>query len=407
MNIKAEDLLTFLVNYGNVDSDAADKDNMNAKEEYVLKKHKQKISLGSDGRWRTRIEKDGKQVMIAKTNKSDLIDVLFDYYGNPEKRKIITFEEAFKKLKEYKKELVDDNTILKYEYDYKRYFLGTELEEMKLKDITREILELFIVRRIKELKLTRRPYQDMFGYINQTLKHAYNIGFAAENVCDRLSRKDYYRHCFEKAEIKEKRIASEEEIKAIVGNVRKSLDERPDILTGYAIEFATLTGMRVGEISALMWDCIDFEKKTIKVDKAEVFHQRDKTYKISKTKTGAIRYVPMTEAIEDLLIRVRKAEEENGYICKWVFAGEHGQIHKNTIVVYARNKSYQVGLEDAKTVHTFRRTINSRIREKGISIEAASAMLGHSESVNQRHYTYDVTDMGYKRDMLRKAQVTV
>lgn len=405
MNIRSEDLLTFLANYGIVNGDVTDT-NMNAKEEFIAKKHKSKITLGSDGRWRTRIEKDGKQVMVAKKNKSDLINYLFELYGNPEKKKYITFKEAFERLKDYKKELVDDNTILKYECDYKRYFLNTDFENLKIKDITRETIELFLVRRIKELKLTRRPYQDMFGYINQTLRHAYNTGFAVENTCGRLSRKDYYRYCLEKSEIKEQRIASEEEIKAIVGNIRKSQEDRPDIMTGYAVEFATLTGMRVGEISALMWECVDFENKTILIDKAEVFHQRDKTYIISKTKNGAIRYVPMTTAIEELLLRVKAAAKENGYISNFVFAGKDGQIHKNTIVVYARNKSYQVGLNEAKTVHTFRRTINSRIRENGISIQAAASMLGHSESVNARHYTYDVTDMEYKRKALEAAQVT-
>lgn len=406
MDIKAEDLLTFLSGYGIINAPVVDKDNMSAKEEYINKHHSSKITLGSDGRWRTRIEQDGKKVMIAKANKSDLINILFDYYGGP-KESNITFEEAFEKLKAYKKELVDDNTILKYEYDYNRYFLGTKIESEKIKNITREYLELFIVKRIKKLKLRRRPYQDMFGYLGQVFRHAYNIGILSDNPMNRLERKDYYRYCNEEAISSEKRIATEEEIKSIVSKIHADIKEDGSIVTGFAVELATLTGMRVGEISALRWDAIDFDKGIITIDKAETFHHRDKKYIISKTKTGAIRCVPMTDAIRDLLKRIRETEEENGYICEWVFAGASGQIHKGTIVSYARNKSHQVGLSDAKTIHTFRRTINSRIKENGMSTKAAASMLGHSESVNERHYTYDVTDLEYKRELLSKAQVTV
>ena len=40
----------------------------------------------------------------------------------------------------------------------------------------------------------------------------------------------------------------------------------------------------------------------------------------------------------------------------------------------------------------YRRTVNSLARANGLSAEAASAMLGNTPAVNNRYYTFDVTE---------------
>lgn len=53
-----------------------------------------------------------------------------------------------------------------------------------------------------------------------------------------------------------------------------------------------------------------------------------------------------------------------------------------------------------KSIHSIRRTFNSQMRCSGVSSTVAAAILGHSERVNENNYTYDVTQMQYKLDIV-------
>lgn len=200
------------------------------------------------------------------------------------------------------------------------------------------------------------------------------------------------------------RIVSADEYKKIQNRIKQDHKYKPNFITGYAVELASLTGMRVGEIAALTWKDIDYKNRVILVDKAEVYHQTSKTYTIENTKNGVVRYVPITDEIEKLLRQIHDTEERFEYLCEYVFANEKGRIHKRAMGDCARNKSYQVGLK-TKSIHAYRRTINSRMKANGISTEAAAAIMGHTEDVNNSAYSYDPTDMDYKRDALEKARI--
>ncbi len=46
--------------------------------------------------------------------------------------------------------------------------------------------------------------------------------------------------------------------------------------------------------------------------------------------------------------------------------------------------------------------LNSKLHFAGMPTSGRAALLGHTEAVNEGHYTYDISDIDYKRTMLEK-----
>lgn len=183
------------------------------------------------------------------------------------------------------------------------------------------------------------------------------------------------------------------EMKLLYEQFCKDYHEQPEYIPTYAVEFASLTGFRVAEISALKWENVTDEY--ILVDKSEKYNRKTKEYYIDKTKNQKERLFPLTEEIRSLLNRVKKAEIKAGYVCEWVFANEEGRIHAPVISSCIKNKCRQVGITE-KGIHAYRKTVNSKMRCNGVSSVVAASLLGHSQAVNEEYYTFDVATLDDK-----------
>lgn len=53
-------------------------------------------------------------------------------------------------------------------------------------------------------------------------------------------------------------------------------------------------------------------------------------------------------------------------------------------------------------IHAFRKTFNSKLRCNGVSSIEAASLLGHSKEVNENYYTFDVSSLKEKADMVSK-----
>jgi len=169
--------------------------------------------------------------------------------------------------------------------------------------------------------------------------------------------------------------------------------------------FAVLfnTGLRIGEATALTWDDIDFEKKTISVTKTLVvkkFYGDDEfKYHISKPKTkSSIRTIPMIpEVIEALQqqqeINKRYKLKTNIVIdgCQdFVFITQRGKPRERTglnrvcqrvvkninAMLEKENREYEP--LRSFTAHTTRHTFATRAFEVGMTPKTVQTILGHS-----------------------------
>lgn len=361
------------------------------KRQKYLEKHEFKIWRGNDGKYRTYLpdEKKGRR-LLKRSNKSDIEDEIVNYYKLLEEKSQITFQKMYWKWRKVQDELVCENTTCKYDTDYIRFFKDTDFEKTVMEKLNEEDIKVFLCSTIKRKTLNKKAAKTLFGYINNVVKSARVNKIIVDNPMEFFEAKQFYKYCTEAKKPIEKKIVSDKEMHLLYEQFNKDYQEQPEYIPTYAVEFATLTGFRVAEISALKWDSITDEY--IIVDKSEKYNRKTKEYYIDKTKNQKERIFPLTPEIKDLLNRVKKAEMKAGYICEWVFANENGRIHAPIISSCTKNKCRQVGITE-KGIHAYRKTVNSKMRCNGVSSVVAASLLGHSQEVNEEYYTFDVASL--------------
>ena len=186
----------------------------------------------------------------------------------------------------------------------------------------------------------------------------------------------------------------------ILKQIYKSYESNPKYLPPYAIELASLTGMRVGEISVLQWGDVDFRNNLIMVRRSDKYNRISKEWSVVETtKTLTDRVIPMDSKIQDVLLRLRDVCPSN----TWLFPNKETWTHSNIISSCLKNKCLQAGLSRTYGVHAFRKTLNSDMRGEGASALLCSGILGNSVEVNNEYYTFDNTLLATKRNYLEKA----
>ena len=151
-----------------------------------------------------------------------------------------------------------------------------------------------------------------------------------------------------------------------------------------------------------MWDDIIEEEGIIVIRHSEKYDRTEKRFMIATTKTGKERIFPLIGEISDLLQRIKCYETEHGTLGKYVFMESNGRLSNKKISETMRNITMSDDFSGIKSIHAIRRTVNSRMRNDGISGMVASSLLGHTEFVNEQNYTYDLTELQEKRAAIQQ-----
>ncbi len=395
--VSREDFLQYVMKEDTIDFTYVQEYIEMKKREEILKQHPYSIwQWKQDNKWYTYLPDATKARGIAlkkRTSRKAIEDLIVQYYKEQKQKKEYTFDDVYFIWRETQDQLVDENSVAKYDTDYIRFFKDTEFGKSNIKDVTEDSIKIFMCQTIKRLELGKETTRKLFGYVNNTIKCARKKTLIVNNPTEFLQSKDFYKYCYEKYKPVSKKIICDEDMKSLQMQFQKDHNKNPNYIPTYAVEFASLTGMRVSEISALRWDCIT--KDYIIVDKSEKSNKKKNEFRIDKTKNGKIRFFPMTEEIRTLLDRIKMVEKEYGYLCEWVFANENGRIHAKTISSCSKTKCRQLGI-DEKGIHAYRKTLNSKMRCNGVSSTVAASLLGHTKEVNEQYYTFDVTDIAEK-----------
>ena len=295
----AESILKYIKDNDIIDLSYVQEQIEMAKRNEILKKHPYKISCGKDGLWRTYIPDESKTAgrrQIKKTTEAAIKTEVIAYWS--EKLEKYTFNEYFNRWLDVKAAYgISETTLYKYKCDYKRFFEKTDFGKKDIRNITSEDITIFMINTIKGKQLKQKAGVALWGYIYGTFKSAFINRKVKENPCDYVDTHMFRRH-YDKTKVPDAhRVFSREESGKLLRQLQKDHVDRPQYIPSYAVELATMTGMRVGELVALKWSDIDIENHVLIVSKAEVSGRISKTVSISTTKNRETRKLPLTDEL--------------------------------------------------------------------------------------------------------------
>jgi integrase len=145
------------------------------------------------------------------------------------------------------------------------------------------------------------------------------------------------------------------------------------------------TGMRIGEIKALKWKDIDFEKRQIEVRRS------CRRGRVTGTKTDKRRRVDMTPHLTETLKELRSSQKRFSLkkgrpVPEWVFANKKGKIFIRVAFENALNRCLEKAKLRRIRIHDLRHTYATIRLIRGHNVGDVSYQMGHS-SIKM---TYDV-----------------
>ena len=419
MKIDTSDMTPFIMSYLNCGiltmNDIRESDEDNLMNNILAKVHKYEISQNKDGRWTTHVPDETKpegRRKIKKKSKSELIRYLVAFYqlddkSENESRK---FSDVFFEWVDYKKKFIgasnrkrslSPTTIRRYERDYDNFIKNSELATMDIKDITTPRLEEILLDIIKKNDLKEKFASNILGYITQMMSYAHRNRYIQDNPAAYIDRSLILSVCtFVPPKDDSDRVLTRTEFIELREHVLSMQDKYPDYMPNYAIELAMYTGMRVGELSALKWSCIDEFNEIIHVDYSE--HRLDYSNKpselvIGEPKNGKHRTIEMTDNTKNVFRKVKAI----GYTSPddYVFVREDGSRYtSHNISSAVSRRSQEAGIK-AASIHGIRRTVSSLLNQV-LPQKVVAEMMGHSGRVNDMNYNYSTATRSEKRRAL-------
>ncbi len=279
---------------------------------------------------------------------------------------------------------------------YNRY-IGPNIGTISLKELSYSKVVMFYKSLIENRGLGISIVSNINIVLSMILNVAVKDGVLQTNPCTGAIK-----------ELNRKYSGTVKEVKALTGAEQAAFEEflsRPGTYHCLCPLFTVMlyTGIRVGELCALRWEDVDFEKNVIHINHTLVYDgtsSSEMTLNPPKTKTSE-RCIPMNAKVREALLEEKKHQESCGIRCKvrvsgykdFVFLDGNGDLyhlkklnHKLDRISIAIDKEIKSkgsvnGLTGFPHVHNhmLRHTFATRMREAGADIKATADIMGHHE----------------------------
>ena len=168
--------------------------------------------------------------------------------------------------------------------------------------------------------------------------------------------------------------------------------------------FILQTGLRTGEMIGLRWSDIDFEERTIKIERSMEYRYKVGEWRIGppKSKSGH-RTIPLTdEAIRILLNQRAKNSKLKLIPIEWkdvVFLCKKGTPVKNSTYDTGLFKYCDIAGIPRFSMHVLRHTFATRCIEAGMKPKTLQQILGHSNIGITMNLYVHITDEEKHREI--------
>jgi integrase len=162
-------------------------------------------------------------------------------------------------------------------------------------------------------------------------------------------------------------------------------------------------GLRVGELSALKWEDIDFKNKTIHIHRMETNGENGSKLQrviVEHTKCKSSygdRTLPLSNYAIELFNKIKSFNDEHYLKNDFIFINDNGRMTSRQFDNYLRKMCKYANII-VKSCHDIRRTVASVMFANGVNIELIREYLGHSDIKTTYSYIYNVDEEETKRN---------
>ncbi|MDE6362361.1 MAG: site-specific integrase [Clostridia bacterium] len=287
-------------------------------------------------------------------------------------------------LEFYVKPAAKQSTLKKY-LTQCRLHIEPLLGKYQIDDVSVYILQQFASRLLQK-GLAPNTVNSIVSTVKHSLRQAYVIGVTQKENTHAIMRtkvREKKAHCFS--------VQTQKRIETYVLNSKK-----PKFC---GILLSLYTGIRVGELLALKWQDIDFEKGIINITKSCRDSWQDGKYiKIIDTaKThNSMRVIPMPRQIVAYLKKIKRRIKGDYVVMGRTEQGAEMRTYQRTFEQLLRKLAIpHCG------IHTLQHTFATRALEIGMDVKTLAEILGHSDpTVTLKRYAHSMLE--YKTEIMNK-----
>lgn len=277
----------------------------------------------------------------------------------------ISYQHWAIKWLESRRKSIKSSTYSSYLYKLNHYVFPL-IGEIQLNQLTKESIQM-LINDLEKQNLQASTIHVLYQIVKKSLKDAYE-----KSLISRFPCQDIY------LPIKKKK-----QPRALSRSEQRMMEEtatRFPIQKGLPVILALNTGLRIGEISALQWQDIDFDTRVIHVRNTvqripSPNGEKKTMLLIDSPKTDkSVRTVPMGNLVYNYL-KEWKQQSKSSYVC----SPNAGPIEPRLINYYFDDIRSDCNLDNTH-FHHLRHTFATRCIESSSDVASVSHLLGHSSS---------------------------
>lgn len=359
----------------------------NKKRAFVLEHHPKaitRITTGKwAGRWKTYVGNPRKGVV--RTTKEGLYEYLYEYYLD-QIRINATYAEVFEDLMNYRlKQLNRSSKTIQTDRGIYNRFKGAVVNK-KLSDITEESLNDWVRTKVKEVTPKPEALRRWLLQVNAVFDYGIKCHLCSINVAKYIDIQNYIKDCDLQKKSDEEKEFSEEEIQRLSEDAMKRQNNPRAVM----LLMAKCTGMRAGELPALLW--ADVGNDSIHIHRQQLLDNSVKGARsyndVQYTKNERAhpddgRYFPITDELSRVLDLARRLPG----VSEYVFHTPDGEtVTKDSYELFLKRRCRTLGIP-ATNNHAFRMSLNTKLISLGLDASQRALLLGHSVRTNEMHYS--------------------